>query len=492
MPEYMLGVDIGTSGCKAVVLSQNGTVISSSFKRYETRYPKAGWAEQNPEDWYEAFKYVINCVFTKVNLQKSDIVSIGIDGMMNSPVFLGEKGEVLRSTIIWMDQRSTAQAKWLKQNLKNRIAFNGPLTPTALLSKILWVKENQPGIWKETHKILLPKDYIRFKLNKSFVTDWSDASATQLFNMEDLSWSDEVCEAAGINKSKLPAAVSPTEVIGRVTKKTAMEIGLPAGIPIVAGCSDAAADNLAAGVIYPNQCLIRLGTCGALFMITDEVPSDQPKRYYILGHCIPIRWMIHLVTPAGLSKEWFQQAFWEETPWATNELFDAMAKKAPVGSQGLVFHPYLAGDHTPREDFKLKGNFIGITRHHTKEHFARAVLEGIAFSIKECFKVLEEINPAIKSVRAIGGGIKSLLWREIITDVVGIEVEIPAFEDASFGAGLLGGIGIGLYKDSGDAIDKCIKIKDTVKPNKANHKEYEKEFMVFTETLNKLQISAKM
>lgn len=491
MPEYMLGVDIGTSGCKTAVLDQNGTVISNSFKRYETYYPKAGWAEQNPEDWYEAFKHTINCIFAKTKLQKRDIVSIGIDGMMSSPIFLGEKGKVLRSTIIWMDQRSVAQVKWLKQNLKNHLVLNGPLTPTELLSKILWVKENQPGIWKETRKILLPKDYIRFKLSKSFVTDWSDASATQLFNVENLSWSDEVCEVAGINKSKLPEAVSSTEVVGRVTKKTAMEIGLPEGIPLVAGCSDAAADNLTAGVIYPNQCLIRLGTCGALFMIIDKVPSDQSKRYYVI-HYMPNRWMIHLVTPAGLSKEWFQQTFWKEDPRATNELFDAMAKKVSVGSQGLIFHPYLSGEHTPREDSKLKGSFIGITRHHTKEHFARAVLEGIAFSIKECFKVFEEINPAIKSVRAVGGGMKSLLWREIITDMLGIEIEIPAFEDASFGAGLLGGIGIGLFKDPEDAVNKCIKIKDIVKPDKTIHKKYEKFFTMYTETLDKLQNLAWM
>lgn len=491
MPEYMLGVDIGTSGCKTVVLDQNGTVISNSFKRYETYYPKAGWAEQNPEDWYEAFKHTINCIFAKTKLQKRDIVSIGIDGMMSSPIFLGEKGKVLRSTIIWMDQRSVAQVKWLKQNLKNHLVLNGPLTPTGLLSKILWVKENQPGIWKETRKILLPKDYIRFKLSKSLVTDWSDASATQLFNVENLSWSDEVCEVAGINKSKLPEAVSSTEVVGRVTKKTAMEIGLPEGIPLVAGCSDAAADNLTAGVIYPNQCLIRLGTCGALFMIIDKVPSDQSKRYYVI-HYMPNRWMIHLVTPAGLSKEWFQQTFWKEDPRATNELFDAMAKKVPVGSQGLIFHPYLSGEHTPREDSKLRGSFIGISRHHTKEHFARAVLEGIAFSIKECFKVFEEINPAIKSIRAVGGGMKSLLWREIITDMLGIEIEIPAFEDASFGAGLLGGIGIGLFKDPEDAVNKCIKIKDIVKPDKTIHKKYEKFFTMYTETLDKLQNLAWM
>ncbi|TET06974.1 MAG: xylulokinase [Candidatus Atribacteria bacterium] len=487
MPEYMLGVDIGTSSCKVTVLSPNGNVIASSFKRYRTYYPKTGWAEQNPLDWYEAFKYTVNSIFEKKNLQKKDIVSIGIDGMMNSPVFLDDKGKVLRSTIIWMDQRSTAQVKWLKENLKNDIVLNGPITSTALLSKILWVKENQPDIWKETWKILLPKDFIRFKLNNSFVTDWSDASATQLFNVKELSWSDEICEVAGISKKKLPEAVSPTEVVGRLPKKTAIEIGLQEGIPIVAGCSDAASDNLTAGVIYPNQCLIRLGTCGALFMIIDKLPSNQSKRYYIIVHSMPNRWMIHLATPAGLALEWFQQTFFKEGPIITNEIFDAKAKKIPAGSQGLIFHPYLSGEHTPREGLKLRGDFVGINREHTKEHFNRAVLEGIAFSIKECFKTFEEINPEIKSIRAVGGGVKSILWREIITNVLGMEVELPAFEDPSFGAGLLGGIGIGLYKDFEDAVEKCVKIRDKVKPDKIIQKKYKKIFSLYTNVLDKLQ-----
>ncbi len=487
MPEYMLGIDIGTSSCKITVLDQDGNIICSCSKRYKTNYPKAGWAEQNPEDWYEALKYTINYLFENKKLKKQNIASLSIDGMLNSPVFLGNKGEILRPTIIWMDQRSTLQAKWLKQNLKDNIVQNSPITATALLSKILWVKENQPDVWKATWKILLPKDFVRFKLNNSFVTDWTDASATQLFNVKELSWSDEICEFAGISKSKLPEAVSPVEIVGSLPKKTASETGLQEGLPVIAGCSDAASDNLTAGVIYPNQCLIRLGTCGALFMIIDKVPEKQSDRYYILVHSMPGRWMIHLATPAGLALEWFQQTFYKDGPMITNELFDAKAEKIPVGSQGLIFHPYLSGEHTPREWNKLRGDFIGITHQHTKEHFNRAVLEGIAFSLKECFLMFEKINPEIKSTRAVGGGMKSLIWREIITNVLGKVIEIPVFEDPSFGTGLLGGIGIGLYKDFEDAVKKCIKIKDKLKPDKTIKKKYEKIFDLYTKTLDKLQ-----
>ncbi|MGM0365540.1 MAG: xylulokinase [Actinomycetota bacterium] len=485
MHNYMLGADIGTSSCKTTVLDHNGDVVASSSKSYRTHYPKTGWAEQNPKDWYEAFKYTANSIFEENNLQKKDIVSIGIDGMMNSPVFLDSRGEVLRPTLIWMDQRSMPQAKKLKEIFKDDTELNDLFTPTALLSKILWVKENQPDIWEKTWKILLPKDYVRFKLNNSLVTDYSDASATQLLNVKKLSWWDEICDSAGIDKDKLPEAVQSTEVVGRLPGNTAKEIGLPEGIPIIAGCSDAATDNLTAGVIYPKQCLIRLGTCGALFMIVDQVPAKR-EGYYVLVHAMPDRWMIHLATPAGLALEWFKQTFFKDGP-VTNEIFDQKAKKIHAGSQGLIFHPYLSGEHTPRLGLKLRGDFVGLKQEHTKNHFGRAVLEGIAFSIKECFKKYEELDPEIKSVRAVGGGMKSMLWREIITNVLGMEVELPAFEGSAFGAGLLGGIGVGLYKDFEDAVRKCIRIRDRVKPDKTIQKKYEKIFNIYTDVLDKLQ-----
>lgn len=485
--ECMLGVDIGTSGCKTVILSRNGAVIGNSSKGYKTYHPRAMWAEQKPEDWYESFKHTVKSVLAKTDIQRKNIVSIGIDGMMNGPTFLDEKGKIVRPSIIWMDQRSTSQERWLTEKIGEEKILNNvcsSLTPTSLLPKILWVKENQPKIWEKTHKVLLPKDYIRFKLVESFVTDWSDASATQLFNVNKFSWSNEICGAAGIDTSKLPAAVPSTKIVGQLSKKAAEDIGLTEGIPIVAGCSDAAADNLAAGVIDPNQCLIRLGTCGALFMVTDKASPDPAKRYYVLAHCIAGRWMIHSLTPCGLASKWFQDVCLNH---GAHKLIEALAKKAPLGSRGLLFHPYLMGEHTPRRGSSLRGSFLGITLHHTKEHFARAVFEGIAFSFRECFRVFEEIEPSIESVRVVGGGVKSPLWRSIMSDVLGVTVEIPVSEDASFGAGLLGGIGTGLFRNPKDAVDKCIKIKNITKPNAKNHKKYEKLFREYIKTLDKLQ-----
>ena len=487
MVEYMLGIDVGTSSCKVTILNQDGNIISSCSKRYTTKYPKAGWAEQDPNQWYDACKYCISYLFENKKLQKKDIVSLCIDGMMNSPVFLDKRGQVIRPTLIWMDQRSVPQAKWLKKNLRDNYMKNIPITATALLSKIVWVKENEPDIWNATSKIILPKDYVRFRLNNSLVTDWSDASATQLFDVKDLCWSGEICEMAGIDKSKLPEVVSPAEMVGRLPKKAASEIGLKEGLPIIAGCSDGASDNLTAGAIYPNQCLIRIGTCGALYMITEKVPENQTDKYYILLHSMPERWMIHLATPGGFALEWFQQTFYKDSPKASNKVFDAEARKIPAGSQKLIFHPYLSGEHTPRDWNQLRGDFIGITHQHTQEHFNRAVLEGIAFSIRECFLMFENINPEIKSVRAVGGGMKSLLWSEIITNVLGKEIEIPVFEDPSLGTCLLGGIGVGLYKNFEDGVKKCIRIKDKLNPDRVLKKRYEKIFKLFRGSLDKLQ-----
>jgi len=485
--EYMLGVDVGTSGCKAMVLGQNGAVIGNSFRGYETHHPRSMWAEQKPEDWYEAFKYAVKSVLVKTKVQGENIASIGIDGMMNSPTFLDEKGNVVRPSIIWMDQRSTPQERWLTEKIGEEKILNNvysPPTSTSLLSKILWVKENQPKIWEKTHKVLLPKDYIRFKLVESFVTDWSDASATQLFNMNKFSWSREICEATEIDTSKLPEAIPSTKIVGRLSRKAVEDTDLTEEIPVVAGCSDAAADNLAAGVIDPKQCLIRLGTCGALFLITDKVTPDPAKRYYVLAHCIAGRWMIHSLTPCGLASEWFRDICLNRE---NHELMEALAKKAPLGSRGLLFHPYLMGEHTPRRGSSLRGGFLGITLRHKMEHLVRAVFEGIAFSFRECFRVFEEIEPSIKSVRVVGGGVKSPLWRSIMSDVLGVTLEAPVSEDASFGAGLLGGIGVGLFRNPKDAVDKCIKIKNITKPNAKNHEKYGKLFGVYIKTLDKLQ-----
>lgn len=491
----MIGVDIGTSGCKTMFLNRKGDVVSTSSRGYKTYHPKTGWAEQRPEEWYEAFKHTIKCILDEKEIQIEDIASIAIDGMMNSPTFLDEEGNVLRPSIIWMDERSETQKKRLEEETdrKKKIrSTNGPLTSTAMLTKILWVKENQPEIWDRTYKILLPKDYLRFKLVRSFTTDWSDASATQIFDMNRLCWSEEICEAAEIDPNKLPRIVSSTKVVGQLSRDAAKDIGLSEGVPIIAGSSDAAADNLTAGAIKPNQFLIRLGTSGALFKVVSEVPSNLLGRFYVISHCVNNQLLVHSLTPAGYSNKWFKDVFLEEekdlkdTDGNVHARFEKLAERASAGSRGLLFHPYLIGEHSPRRDFHLRGSFLGITSNHEKQDFARAVLEGVAFSLKECFEEYGKSGQT-DSIKMVGGGTKSPLWLSIISDILDVAIEVPKQKDASFGAAMLGGIGIGLFKSPREAVRECVEIEKTVKPSPTHHETYEKLFDLYKKSLDNLQ-----
>lgn len=273
-----------------------------------------------------------------------------------------------------------------------------PTYADSFASQDLLDKRQSTRSMGEDKKVILPRDYIRLKLTGSLATDWTDASATMLFDLLTLSWSDEVCEVAGIDKKKLPEVVPPTEVIGRVTQIAASDIGLLKGTPVIAGCSDIVADSVAAGAIHPGGCLIRLGTCGALLMVTDQLDTEQTTRFYVLAHCVPKRRLLHLVTPAGLPMKRFIETFGE------GRFIEQELEEIPPGSEGLIFYPYLGGEHTPRIGCRLVGGFVGITQRHKKVHFARAIYEGVAFSLRECFELLRNVNPTLKSIKLVGGG----------------------------------------------------------------------------------------
>lgn len=473
---YLLGVDIGTSGCKVTVLDGNGKVRASSFTPYRTLF-RNGRAEQNPEDWYRAFTEGVKEVLSRSGLRREDIAAIGIDGMMNSLVLLDRRGKPLGRSIIWMDRRSFPQAERLRSELGDR-GPNGPITSTSLLAKIMWVKENDPGIWRRTHKVLLPKDYVRYRLTGVICTDHSDASGTQLFEVGGLRWSEELCEALGIERSKLPPSVPSWEVTGRAKERFLQ------GVPVVAGCSDAAADNLAAGVVEPNDSLIRLGTCGALFVVTDAPSPGSPSPFYLLAHCVPSRWMAHALTPAGLSVDWFRRALLRGS---LAEL-ERVARRAPIGSDGLLFYPYLTGEHTPRTDSRLTGGFVGIMPLHTRAHLARAVLEGVGFSIRECLDLLtRSLSLSPGTVRAAGGGTRSPLWGRILADILGVELVIPVEVDASFGAGMLGGIGVGLFEGPVEAVRRCVAVGRRIRPRREVHRKYAAIYTRYRTVLDKLQ-----
>jgi len=486
--QLMLGVDFGTTSCKSILVNENGRVIGNISRTYPTYTPNPKWAEQNPEDWYNAFKKAVKQLIRSTGTNPKGIVSLCMDGMLSSPVYLDSRGGILRSTIIWMDQRSAPQVSLIKERIGDEEFFSktySPITPTFTLPKILWVKENQPEIWKRTYKVLFPKDYVRLRVMGEWSTDRSEASSTLLYDKSKDDWSDEILEAVEIDREKLPEILDSTSVVARLSSRSASELGLEEGTPIVAGCIDAAADCLASGTVEPGDISVRLGTCGAFHLVTRSTTGDRLGRVFSFYHCLPERNILESVTPSGIAHKWFIETFYKDEREVgrgrdSYSEMEAIAKRSPLGSKGLIFHPCLMGEHSPRRSLYLKGAFLSIGINHSKADFARSVLEGMAFSLNDCLLVLKEFSPNIKAVRLAGGGAKSPFWRTIITDIFGVRTETTAVEDASFGAALLGGIGVGLFKSYRDAVDRCIKIRDAVDPNIKNHEKYEKLFNIHT------------
>ncbi len=490
----MLGVDFGTTSCKSILVNENGGVIGSVSQPYPTYTPNPNWAEQNPEDWYSAFKKVVRQLIRSTRVSPRDIISLCVDGMLNSPVYLDAEGRMLRSTIIWMDQRSLPQVSLIKERVGQEKVFDrtyNPITATFALPKILWVKENEPKIWKRTYKVLFPKDYVRLKVAGEWSTDRSEASSTLLYDKRKDDWSDEILDALTIDREKLPEILDSTAISAHLSSRSARELGLKEGTPIVTGCIDAAADCLASGTVEPGDIAVRLGTCGAFHLVTGTATGDRMGRVFSLYHCLPHRNILESVTPSGIAHQWFIETFYEDRLklGRRRNLYsemEAMASKAPLGSKGLIFHPYVSSEHSPHRSSHLKGAFLGIGSSHTKVDFARSVLEGMAFSLNDCLLVLKEFSRNIKTIRLAGGGAKSPFWRSIITDIFGVRTETTAIGEASFGAALLGGIGVGLFTSYRDAVDRCIKIRNIVDPNMRNHEKYAKLFKIHSESRDAL------
>jgi len=492
--EHMLGIDIGTSGCKVVITTQNGFVRGAASENYETYSPKPTWAEQNPADWVVAARKAVKNALTKADLKQSDLGSICVDGMSNCPVFLDRKGSVLRPAIMWMDRRRIPEKTRLMRTIRESIPRKvvNFLSPISTLSKILWIIEYEGFTWRRTYNVLMPKDYIVYKLTQEWSTDFSDASGTLLSSERHGKpiWSEEVCEPVGISVRKLPAILPSITKVGYVTKKGAREMGFPEGVPVVAGCADAAADCLAAGTVNPGQRMIRLGTCGAVHLILGKLPKGLTRKYFPLYHCVPGRRFIQLISPCGLAHKWFSEVFFGKQTHRHGETssfksIEDLAMKAPVGSEGLLFHPYVSGEHSVR-GVNLKGGFFGLSLNHGKAHFARAVLEGIAFSIKDCFRTIQKVVPSNEPVRLMGGGTKSSLWMRIIADVLGVKIAKPRYEGASFGASLLGGISVGFFKNYHEAVEQCVIIEKVIKLNAENNRKYERLYVAYEKSHDNL------
>ena len=461
----VLGIDVGTGGTRALIVSNNGRIVASATEEHEPfASPQIGWAEQNPEDWWRACGVAVRKALANGGLGGIDISCVGFSGQMHGAVMLDESDGIVRPALIWCDVRTEKQCKQLTEKIGSeqliRLTCN-PALPNFTLTKFLWVRENEPKRWKRVHSVMLPKDYVRFRLTGDRATDMADASGTLLLDVVGRRWSTEVLQAVGMEQSLLPQLYESPEICGQISATGAEATGLRQGTPVVAGAGDQAAGAVGMGVVTP-------GAVSAT--ITDRPSLDPRGRLHTFCHAVPGRWHVMGVTQAaGLSLRWFRDHFGGGTN--TNDGRDlyerliAEAAQVPSGADGLLWAPYLMGERTPHLDPNARAALIGLTAFHTQGHVVRAILEGVAFSLRDSFSLFSEMGVPVRNIRLGGGGARSPLWRQIQADAYGHEVEIlEAEEGAAYGAAILAGVGAGIWNSVDTACSKVVRIAQRVSP----------------------------
>lgn len=491
--EYVIGVDLGTSGTKTVLFSTDGQPIASKTIEYPLYQPQNGWAEQAPEDWWHAACGSMKEVISKSGINPKDIKGIGISGQMHGLVMLDKAGNVLRRSIIWCDQRTAAEC----DEITNKVGASRLIELTAnpaltgfTASKILWVRNNEPEIYEKCAHILLPKDYVRYMLTGEFATEVSDASGMQLLDVPNRCWSDEVLSKLGIDKSLLAKVYESPEITGKVTAQAAELCGVPAGTPVVGGAGDNAAAAVGTGTVQDGIAFTTLGTSGVVFAHTDKLSIDPKGRVHTFCCAVPGAWHVMGVTQAaGLSLKWFRDNFCDAEMAAAKGmkkdpyyLMDKQAENIPIGAERLLYLPYLMGERTPHLDPNCRGAFIGLSAMHTRQHMLRAVMEGVVYSQRDSVEVLRGMGVKINDMLACGGGGTSPLWRQMLADVYGCPVKtVVSKEGPALGVAILASVGTGIYKSVQEACKEVIKTNPAQNPIAANSAEYEKFYKMYTE-----------
>jgi xylulokinase len=451
-------------------MDEQGTVVASASADHEPfASPRPGWAEQDPRDWWQACGTAVRKALQSSNVRVDSIACVGFSGQMHGAVLLDSADEVVRSAIIWCDQRSEAQSNELSamfgRDVLIRLTCNPPLT-NFTLTKLLWVREIEPKNWERVAHVMLPKDYVRFRLTGDRAIDMADASGTLLLDVANRRWSTEVLSKTGIEERMLPALYESPQVCGRVSAAGADATGLRAGTPVVAGAGDQAAGAVGMGIARAGAVSATIGTSGVVFAATDRPALDPQGRLHTFCHAIPGRWHVMGVTQAaGLSLRWFRDRFGVVAGVQKKDgrdPYDVLAEEAstaPAGSEGAFWVPYLMGERTPHLDPSARAALLGLTASHTRGHLIRAVMEGVAFSLKDTFTIFEEMRIPVTSIRLGGGGARSPLWRQIQADVYRHEVEIVAAEEgAAYGAAILAGTGAGAWASVDEACDKVVRV----------------------------------
>ena len=467
-----LGIDVGTGGSRAVLIDRNGHIIAAKTVEHAAfASPQTGWAEQDPQDWWRASSAAIRAVVEDDRVNVDEISGLGLSGQMHGSVLLDRHERVLRPALIWCDQRTELQCRRLTDSVGAsrliELTCNPALTGFTL-PKLLWVRDNEPDIWSQVKSVLLPKDYVRLRLTGDKATDVADASGTLLLNVAKRSWSTEMLAATDLDEAILPKLFESQEITGVLSSEAADETGLLPGIPVVAGAGDQAAGAVGVGIVQPGSVSATIGTSGVVFAATNQPALDPKGRVHTFCHAVPSRWHVMGVTQgAGLSLRWFKDQFGvidgDGDPY--DHLSNEAASTSP-GANGLLWAPYLMGERTPHLDPNARAALVGITASHTRAHVVRAILEGVAFSLRDSFEILKEMGVPAQSVRLAGGGARSALWRQIQADIYGQAVEIvEAEEGAAYGVALLAGVGVKAWASVDEACAAVVKTKARVAPD---------------------------
>lgn len=484
----VIGLDVGTSGTKGVAVNAAGEVLASALVEYPLASPHPNWAEQNPADWRDAALAVLRELAHAPEVNVADVKGLGLTGQMHGSVFLDQKNSIIRPALLWCDQRTAKQCDDITSKVgADRLIemVSNPALTGFTAPKILWLREHEPECYERVARVLLPKDYVRWVLTGEYATDVADASGTLLFDVKNRAWHDELLGMLDIPKSFLPRAYEGPEVTGQLSADAAEKTGLPKGIPVVAGGGDQAAGGVGCGIVRTGVISSTVGTSGVVFAFADNVTMDPQGRVHTFCHSVPGKWhVMGVVLSAGGSLRWYRDALCHlekavaaETGIDPYAFITEAAAQTPVGAEGLVFLPYLTGERTPHKDPYAKGAFVGLSLRHSKAHMARAVLEGVAYAMRDSLEIIREMGVPVEQVRASGGGARSPFWRQIQADVNQAPlVTINVDEGPAYGAALLATVATGLHASVEEACDATIRVVDTMTPIPGHAKKYDAWF----------------
>lgn len=479
---YFLGIDISTTGSKAIVIDERGEIRTAASSPHTVQIPQPLWSEQDPSQWWEAASASIRKALEQADLVRGDIAAVGLTGQMHGLVLLDKAGEVLRPAILWNDQRTQAQCDEIHTRIGKEkfIQITGNVALTGFTApKILWVQENEPEVYGRIAHVLLPKDYVRYKLTGDMAMDKADGAGTVLMDLKSRQWSLEILSALDIPAPWMPKLYEGPEITGTVTSEAADRTGLPAGIPVVGGGGDQAAQAVGVGAIHEGIVALTLGTSGVVFATTNS-PFIEPRgRLHSFCHSVPNHWhLMGVMLSAAGSLRWYRDTF---APTMDYDQLLEPAREIVPGAEGLLFLPYLTGERTPYPDPLARGAFVGLTLRHSMPYLTRAVLEGVAFGLRDSFELMKNAGLAsIDQVRVSGGGAKSLLWQQILADVFNSElVTVNTTEGAAFGAALLAGVGAGHWPTVRSACDATIRVTGRVKPNEEVVLRYKDSYEIY-------------